>query len=69
MSDRAKIESFFTIDEVAEHFRLCTRSIHRLIQSGELAAVRIGGAIRIAESSINAFLAARSVRKTGRERG
>ena len=63
MDDRAKIESFFTVDEVAEYFRLCTRSIHRLIQREELAAVRIGGAVRISESSINAFLAARSMNK------
>jgi excisionase family DNA binding protein len=58
MSDKLHIDHCFTVAEVAEHLCLSTRSIHRLITNGDLAVYRIGRAIRIPQSSINAFLAA-----------
>jgi excisionase family DNA binding protein len=67
MCDQAEIERFYTVDEVADYFRLSTRSIHRLIEKGELVAHRFGRAVRIAKSSIDAFLAARSLNKKPRK--
>jgi excisionase family DNA binding protein len=52
--DRIK---FFTIAEVAEMLRVATRTVRRRIASGELTAHRFGGAVRIAEGDLRAFLA------------
>jgi excisionase family DNA binding protein len=49
---------FFTIPEVAERLRVCTRTVRRWIKAGDLIAHRIGG-VRIAESDLRAFLALR----------
>ncbi len=48
---------FFTIDETAEMLRVATRTVRRRIAAGELIAHRFGGAVRIAESDLRAFLA------------
>jgi excisionase family DNA binding protein len=48
---------FFTIGEVAERLRVCTRTVSRWIKDGDLVAHRIGGVVRIAESDLRAFLA------------
>jgi excisionase family DNA binding protein len=52
--DRVK---FFTIAEVAEMLRVATRTVRRRIASGDLIAHRFGGAVRIAERDLWAFLA------------
>jgi excisionase family DNA binding protein len=49
---------FFTIPEVAERLRVCTRTVRRWIKAGDLIAHRIGG-VRIADSDLRAFLALR----------
>jgi excisionase family DNA binding protein len=66
MSDRAKIESLYTVEELAEYWRVCTRTIRRLIKNGELAVVRIGSRVLIPESSIKAVLAAGRTNKSRR---
>jgi excisionase family DNA binding protein len=48
---------FFTIAEVAECVDVSTRSVRRWIKSGHLIPHRFGGAVRIAESDLRAFLA------------
>jgi excisionase family DNA binding protein len=48
---------FFTIAETAEMLRVATRTVRRRIAAGELIAHRFGGAVRIAESDLRAFLA------------
>jgi excisionase family DNA binding protein len=48
---------FFTIAETAEMLRVATRTVRRRIASGELTAHRFGGAVRIAEGDLRAFLA------------
>jgi excisionase family DNA binding protein len=50
-------ERFFTIREVAERLDVATRTVRRWIKSGDLVAHRFGGAVRIAESDLKAFLA------------
>jgi len=66
MGDRAEIESLYTVEELAEYWRVCTRTIRRLIENGELAVVRIGRRVLIPQSSIDAFVAARSMNKIRR---
>jgi len=48
---------FFTIPEVAELLSLSTRSVRRLIEHGQLPVHRFGGAVRIAEADLRAYVA------------
>lgn len=48
---------FLTIAEVAERFRVSTRTVRRWIKAGDLIAYRVGGLVRVAESDLRAFLA------------
>ena len=41
-----------SIPHVAEHLGVCTKTVRRLIQSGELLATRVGRAIRITETDL-----------------
>jgi excisionase family DNA binding protein len=55
--DRRPRIQFFTIAETAEMLRVATRTVRRRIAAGELVAHRFGGAVRIAENDLRAFLA------------
>jgi len=48
---------FFTIAEVADRLGVATRTIRRRVEAGDLVVHRIGGAVRVAESDLRAFLA------------
>ena len=48
---------FFTVAEVAECVDVSTRSVRRWIKNGGLVAHHFGGAVRIAESDLKAFIA------------
>ena len=50
---------FFTLAEVAQTLSLSERTIRRLIQDKKLVAHKFGGAVRIAEGDLKAFIAAR----------
>lgn len=56
-SRRSQNLQFFTVAETAEMLRVATRTVRRWIASGELVAHRLGGAVRIADSDLRAFLA------------
>jgi excisionase family DNA binding protein len=58
MSDGAKIPKFFTVKQVAEALAVSTRTIRRWIESDELVVHHLGGAVRIAEADLKAFIAA-----------
>jgi excisionase family DNA binding protein len=47
---------FLTIEATAVNLDVSTRSVRRWIESGELAAYRIGRLVRIAPSDLTAFL-------------
>lgn len=51
MSDR-----LLTAAEVAEHLRVSTMTIYRLVRRGELPAVRVGRNYRVRESDLTAYL-------------
>ncbi|HVA42454.1 MAG TPA: helix-turn-helix domain-containing protein [Acidimicrobiales bacterium] len=51
--------SFLTVGEVARNLRVSNMTVYRLINSGELAAVRIGRSFRLREEDIDRYLAAR----------
>lgn len=48
---------FYTIAETAGLTGVCTRSVRRWIDRGDLVAHRFGRAVRIAEADLRAFLA------------
>jgi len=50
---------FMTPQEVADHLRVSSMTVYRLIKSGELRAVRVGKAYRILEDDVDAYLASR----------
>ena len=51
---------FLTVAEVANLMRVSNMTVYRLINAGELAAVRVGKSYRIREDDIDRYLAARS---------
>jgi excisionase family DNA binding protein len=50
---------YFSIKGVAEALDVSTRTVRRWIAAGELIAYRLNGVVRIAETDLLAFLAAR----------
>jgi excisionase family DNA binding protein len=50
---------FLTPREVADHLRVSSMTVYRLIKSGELRAVRVGKAYRILEDDVDAYVAER----------
>jgi len=50
-----------TICEVATALRVSESSVRRLIASGEIAAKKIGGSIRVPEEALADFLAGASI--------
>ena len=48
---------YYTIKAVAEALDVSTRTVRRWIANGALAAHRLGGALRISEADLRAFLA------------
>ena len=50
---------FLTPQEVADHLRVSSMTVYRLIKSGELRAVRVGKAYRLLEDDVDAYLAER----------
>jgi excisionase family DNA binding protein len=48
---------FFTINQVAEFLSLSPRSVRRLIDDHQLPVHRFGGAVRIAEADLRAYIA------------
>ncbi len=50
---------FVTVGEVARKLRVSNMTVYRLIQAGELPAVRVGKSYRLREEDVDAYLAAR----------
>ena len=57
--------TLLTVAEVAERLRVSTMTVYRLIQRGELAALRIGRSYRIEPSALDAYLSAGSDAASG----
>jgi excisionase family DNA binding protein len=50
---------FMTVGEVAAVLRVSNMTVYRLINAGELAAVRIGRSFRVREEDLDRYLAER----------
>jgi excisionase family DNA binding protein len=51
--------AFVTVGEVARQLRVSNMTVYRLINAGELPAVRIGRSYRLRADDVDAYLAAR----------
>ena len=49
------IEKFYRVQEVAELLGICTRGVWRLVASGEVQPVKVGGATRFPASSLERY--------------
>ena len=54
--DRPLVESFLTVSEVARHLRVSNMTVYRLVNSGQLPAVRVGRGYRIREDDVRKYL-------------
>jgi excisionase family DNA binding protein len=55
-SNPSLVERFLTVSEVAKHLRVSNMTVYRLVNSGQLAAVRIGRGYRIREEDVRKYL-------------
>jgi excisionase family DNA binding protein len=53
---------FLTVREVANSLRVSNMTVYRLINAGELPAVRVGKSFRLREDDVNHYLADRYTR-------
>lgn len=51
-----EMETLYTMPEVAEILKVTLQTVRNFIERGELVATRLGGAVRIAESDLKAFI-------------
>ena len=49
------MEKVFTLEEIAEAWKVNTMTIFRLVKKGELDAFRVGGAWRVKESALEVY--------------
>jgi excisionase family DNA binding protein len=56
MSPNESRSRFVTVGEVAAALRVSTMTVYRLVQSGQLPAVRIGRSYRIREEDVDRYL-------------
>jgi excisionase family DNA binding protein len=58
MSTNESRSSFVTVGEVAGMLRVSNMTVYRLVQSGQLPAVRIGRSYRIRQEDVDRYLGA-----------
>ncbi len=60
--DDSSSARFLTVTEVAATLRVSNMTVYRLINTGELPAIRIGKSFRIREDDLTRYLAERYTR-------
>ncbi|MGO9027598.1 MAG: helix-turn-helix domain-containing protein [Acidimicrobiales bacterium] len=55
--DESASSRFLTVTEVAANLRVSNMTVYRLINTGSLAAIRIGKSFRIREDDLRQYLA------------
>jgi excisionase family DNA binding protein len=59
MSPNESRSRFVTVGEVAALLRVSNMTVYRLVQAGDLPAVRVGRSYRIREEDVDRYLGAR----------
>ncbi|HET7482017.1 MAG TPA: helix-turn-helix domain-containing protein [Actinomycetota bacterium] len=54
--DRPLVDAFLTVSEVARHLRVSNMTVYRLVNSGQMPAVRVGRGYRIRENDVRRYL-------------
>lgn len=54
-------ERYLRVSEIAKAWEVSKMTVYRLIQSGDLPAVRIGRSYRVPESAADAYLHSRTI--------
>jgi len=54
--DAAAVARFLTVTEVARRLRVSNMTVYRLVNSGQLPAVRVGRGYRIREDDVHRYL-------------
>lgn len=57
------MNDFYSIDEIANHLGVSVKSIRRLVASGELVSIKVGGSYRISKEDLSAFVEAQKQEK------
>lgn len=65
----AAVGPVLTVAEVAQALRVSTMTVYRLVNAGDLPALRVGKNIRIRERDLDAFLADGVVQLRDRSNG
>jgi excisionase family DNA binding protein len=50
------MEKLFTVDEVADAFRINKQTVLRFIREGKIKAYKVGREYRVKEEEVNAYL-------------
>ncbi|HTZ09128.1 MAG TPA: helix-turn-helix domain-containing protein [Acidimicrobiales bacterium] len=58
-ADDATTARYLTVREVASTLRVSNMTVYRLINAGELPALRVGKSFRLREDDVNRYLADR----------
>jgi excisionase family DNA binding protein len=58
LNDARSRSRYVTVAEVADLLRVSNMTVYRLVQSGQLPAVRVGRSYRIREEDVDSFVAA-----------
>jgi excisionase family DNA binding protein len=61
-------DRLLTVAEVADHMRVSSMTVYRLIKAGSLKAVRVGKNYRIRTGDLDAYLQSSSISGNGAER-
>jgi len=57
LSSNGKVSSpYHTVEQVAEHLAVCTKTVRRWIQSGDMQAYRFGNQIRISDDNLTEYI-------------
>ena len=59
LNDARSRSRYVTVAEVADLLRVSNMTVYRLINAGDLPAVRVGKSFRLREDDVNRYLAAR----------
>lgn len=62
------LPELLTVPEVAQHLRVSHMTVYRLIQAGQLEAVRVGRSYRVRAHDVDNYLSRRDTRQMGRSR-
>jgi excisionase family DNA binding protein len=58
-TEASQVGRFVTVTEVARRLRVSNMTVYRLVNSGQLPAVRVGRGYRIREDDVHKYLQAR----------